>query len=98
MQGENFWGELIRCLREEKGLSQRVLADRASVNRSTLRRIEAGKTSADIEMMERVLSYLGYELEAIDMEAHRARIAELRAKYMAEQAQHIPRLISFRLE
>ena len=34
------WGDLIRELREEQGCTQRQLATRAWVNRTTLRRIE----------------------------------------------------------
>lgn len=61
----NFWGELIKSLREEQGISQRVLSEGASINRATLRRIEKGRTPGDIDMIERVLDYLGYDLEAI---------------------------------
>jgi transcriptional regulator with XRE-family HTH domain len=62
---ENFWGVLIQQLREEQKISQRQLAARAKVNRSTLRRIEEGTARGDIDIMERLLRYLGYELEAI---------------------------------
>ncbi|WP_113152762.1 helix-turn-helix transcriptional regulator [Nitratireductor sp. OM-1] len=61
----NFWGALIRALREEQGISQRTLAAATGVNRSTLRKIESGETSGDIRVMETLLSHLGYELEAI---------------------------------
>lgn len=64
-QRENFWGELIKSLREEQGISQRVLSEGASINRATLRRIEKGRTPGDIDMIERVLDYLGYDLEAM---------------------------------
>ena len=58
--GNNFWGNLIRSLREEQQISQRTLASAAKVNRSTLRRIESGQTSGDIRIMERLLNHLGY--------------------------------------
>jgi transcriptional regulator with XRE-family HTH domain len=54
-----------------------VLAERCQVNRSTLRRVEAGKTSGDIAMIEKVLHFLGYELDAIQAEAKKALIGEL---------------------
>ena len=66
MSGNNFWGNLIRSLREEQQISQRTLASAAKVNRSTLRRIESGQTSGDIRIMERLLNHLGYELEALE--------------------------------
>lgn len=65
-----FWGVLILQLREERGLSQRKLADAASVNRSTLRRIEEGTARGDIDVIERLLGYMGYELEALDQQAN----------------------------
>jgi transcriptional regulator with XRE-family HTH domain len=66
LNGNNFWGNLIRSLREEQRISQRTLAFAAKVNRSTLRRIESGQTSGDIRIIERLLNCLGYELEALE--------------------------------
>lgn len=71
---DNFWGDLIRSLREEQGLTQRKLCDRVRVNRSTLRKIEAGKTSPDMAVMERILAYLGYELEALAQDGVKERL------------------------
>lgn len=61
----NFWGQLIRQIREEQGVSQRVLANRARVGRSALRRLETGGAPGAIDVIERLLHYLGYELEAM---------------------------------
>ena len=61
----NFWGTLIVQLRHEQKVTQRQLAVRAHVNRSTLRRIEAGDAKGDIDTIEAILQYLGHELEAI---------------------------------
>ena len=72
MQGvgrNNFWGTLVHQLRDERRLSQRRLADQARVNRSTLRRIEEGTARGDIDVIERLLVNLGYELEALDQTA-----------------------------
>ena len=84
-----FWGALIKKLREERGVTQRTLAIEAEVNRSTLRRIEAGLTSGDMETVEKVLNFLGYELEALDrayIEEHRRVAAEMKQR-MVEQAE-----------
>lgn len=70
---ENFWGTLIKSLRDEQGVSQRVLAEGANINRATLRRIEKGRTPGDIDMIERVLDYLGYDLEALQRTPERTR-------------------------
>jgi len=69
----NFWGQLIQELRREKGLSQRRLSEAAAVNRSTLRRIEEGKARVGIDVIERLLEFMGYELEAIHCDAVKAK-------------------------
>jgi|GEM_PF-6008642 len=61
----NFWGELIKLLREEKDLSLRALAREVHINRTTLRKMELGEARCDIATLEKVLAYLGYEVEAI---------------------------------
>lgn len=66
MATQNFWGGLIRSLREEQGISQRMLVERARINRNTLRRLESGETGGYIEDIERALNYLGYDLEALE--------------------------------
>jgi transcriptional regulator with XRE-family HTH domain len=75
MLGKNFWGEQIRTLRDEIGISQRQLAKLAKVNRSTLRRIEAGEARGDIEVIERLLELLGYEM---DCHARESKLERLR--------------------
>lgn len=67
----NFWGELVSKLRQEQKMSQRTLAVLAKVNRATLRRIEAGATPSDVDVLERLLSCLGYELEALKLDGKR---------------------------
>ena len=66
MNGElKFWGALILQLRREQGVSQRQLAAGADVGRSTVRCIEKGQSKGDIYTMEKLLLYLGYELDAL---------------------------------
>ena len=65
MKQGNFWGSLIQQLRTEQSVSQRQLATGARVNRSTLRRIEDGTARGSIDALERLLAFLGYELEAM---------------------------------
>lgn len=94
---DNFWGTLIKSLREEQGVSQRVLAGGAGINRATLRRIEKGRTPGDIDMIERVLDYLGYDLEALQRVKDRAcRIApDNDSRVRLQLAAH--RILSLRL-
>ena len=84
--GNNFWGNLIRSLREEQQISQRTLASAAKVNRSTLRRIESGQTSGDIRIIERLLNRLGYELEALE-EVNAAQTRRMRDEAAADPEQ-----------
>ena len=69
MSQSNFWGPLIRELRTQQKISQRQLSEATRVNRATLRKIEAGTTPGDIDSMERLLHYLGYELDAVSKES-----------------------------
>lgn len=64
----SFWGQLIKSLREAQGISQRKLAGHASINRATLRKLERGEPGVAIEIVEKTLLCLGYELDAITVE------------------------------
>lgn len=76
----NFWGSLIRDLRNEANLSQRKLAEQAGVNRKTLRALENGTTSGEIDLIEKLLDFFGYELEAFKSDSVIARkLAEANA-------------------
>jgi len=65
----NFWGQLILQLRQEQGVSQRQLSAGSLVGRSTIRCIEKGQSKGDIYTIEKLLGYLGYELDAIPSES-----------------------------
>ena len=65
MPEPNFWGELLRKLRVEQGVTQRRLASKTGVNRNTLGNIERGVRVGDINTMETLLKFLGYELDAL---------------------------------
>jgi transcriptional regulator with XRE-family HTH domain len=60
-----YWCNLVRELRAERGLSQRQAAIAASINRSTLRRLERCRASPKISVLERLLTLYGYELDAV---------------------------------
>ena len=60
------FGALLRTLREEQGLSQTVLAERAGVDQGDISRFEAGKwgkRGVSFEMLDRILPVLGLRLE-----------------------------------
>lgn len=71
MPAPSFWGSLVFKLREEQQISQRTLSALAHVNRATLRRMETGETHGEVDVLERLLDCLGYELEALRIDSKR---------------------------
>ena len=69
-----FWGKLIKELRLKQGITQRRLAVLVGVNRMRLRNIEAGLVAGDIVIIEQLLGYLGYELEAMERDGEEERL------------------------
>lgn len=60
------FGARLRLLREERGLSQSALAERAGVDQGDISRFEAGKwgkRGISFEMLEKILPLLGLQLE-----------------------------------
>jgi transcriptional regulator with XRE-family HTH domain len=53
---------LVLMAREEAGLSQRELAERAGVTQSEIARIESGKREPSIPTLQRILAGAGLEL------------------------------------
>jgi transcriptional regulator with XRE-family HTH domain len=54
--------ENIRHIREERGMSQRALADRAGVVKSTIYEAEAGRHIPRIQTLEKIANALGVEI------------------------------------
>ena len=54
--------ETIKSLRLERGMSIRQLADATGVSKTPIVNIEQGYNSASIELVQRLLDHLGYEL------------------------------------
>ncbi|CAA2141515.1 helix-turn-helix domain-containing protein [Hyphomicrobium sp. ghe19] len=94
-QQENFWGQLIKKLREEQGVSQRVLATRTEVGRSALRRLEGGGAPGGIDVIEKLLHYLGYELDAIQRDDLASVLNEQRSREVDKK--QLSRIASHRL-
>lgn len=57
-------GETIKSLRQQKGLSQEVLAQEANISRATLSKLENGYiANISIVTVNQILSLLGYEID-----------------------------------
>lgn len=52
-------GQVIRGLREKRGLTQEVLSGLAAISRSHLAEIESGRTNANVETLWRISEALG---------------------------------------
>lgn len=59
------YGERLRQLRLEKGLSQQELANRLKINRSTYARYELGKTQPDFETVSRIADFFAVSTDYI---------------------------------
>ena len=77
------WGKLILELRNAQGVTQRVLCEQTKVTRSTLVRIERGRCAGNIAVVERLLSYFGYDLEAIQ---NRDNVSPIDARMVSEES------------
>ena len=55
-------GELIARVRNQRGLTQKELADKLSTSQSAINRIEAGKQNVTLEMLARISDVLNKEL------------------------------------
>ena len=57
-------GKTIKTLRQQKGLSQEILAQEANISRATLSKLENGYiANISIVTVNQILSLLGYEID-----------------------------------
>lgn len=61
----SVWGAIIREIRESQGISQRDLCARTGVGRTALRQLEMGLGLCSVEYLEKLLDFLGYDLDAL---------------------------------
>jgi HTH-type transcriptional regulator/antitoxin HipB len=56
------WGQTLRLLRREAGMTQEEVAEQAGVSQPLLSNVEAGKHGMLVSTLERILEVEGYEL------------------------------------
>ncbi|MGD9624407.1 MAG: helix-turn-helix domain-containing protein [Arcobacter sp.] len=57
-------GKTIKSLRQQKGLSQEILAQEANISRATLSKLENGYiANISIVTVNQILSLLGFEID-----------------------------------
>lgn len=57
------FNEILKALREERGLSQQELADALDITRSTLGNYEVGLRSPNMEMLEAIADYFNVDMD-----------------------------------
>ena len=57
------FNEILKALREERGLSQQELADALGITRSTLGNYEVGLRSPNMEMLEEIADYFNVDMD-----------------------------------
>jgi transcriptional regulator with XRE-family HTH domain len=65
------WRELLRELQAERGISTRQLAVTSGVDRSSIIRFSRGRATMRIDLFERLVAALGYELGLLDPHSRR---------------------------
>lgn len=54
---------IVRYVREQAGLSQRALAEKAGTTQAVVARIESGESNPGVETLSRLVKAAGFELE-----------------------------------
>lgn len=82
IQNRIAMGDRIHELREQKGLDLETLATKANIHAGTLRRIEAGKFSADLDVLYQIAQGLGMKIDFVELteEENHGSISHTRAK------------------
>ena len=69
-------GELIRTLRNRRGMTQEQLAEKSGISEWQLSRIECGKAEPSRDTLERVAPWLGVTVAYFDAQALGEAVAE----------------------
>lgn len=64
----SYWGRIVRDRRKELRLTQADLAELSGVSDNTIKNVEAANCSVSLDVYEKILNALGYDLEVIDMQ------------------------------
>ena len=67
IQNRVIMGERIRELREQKNMDLLTLAARSGIQPNTLKRIEAGKFSVDLDVLSKIAQGLGMKIDFVEL-------------------------------
>lgn len=68
VQNRVIMGDRIRELREQKGMSIAELSVRSNLQPNTLKRIEAGKFSADLDVLAQIAQGMGMKIDFVELQ------------------------------
>lgn len=77
-------GQSLKQIREEKDLSQTVLADRTGITQKQISKIETGKTNPSMETIFLILSELEYEIQLVQRSKEGSNAIKETIKMVAE--------------
>ena len=81
IQNRIIMGDRIRELREQKGMDIFSLAFKSNLQPNTLKRIEAGKFSADLDVLTKIAQGLGMKIDFVEIKNDQSHesISDLRS-------------------
>lgn len=67
IQNRVIMGDRIRELREQKGMDIMTLAFKSNIQPNTLKRIEVGKFSADLDILTQIAQGMGMKIDFVEL-------------------------------
>tara|TARA_R110000796_G_scaffold75010_3_gene168470 strand:+ start:4315 stop:4611 length:297 start_codon:yes stop_codon:yes gene_type:complete len=93
IQNKNFhWGQLIKEIREEKGLTKKELSELSGVPATTIGEIENVRNKnrgSNIHIIDKILIALGYELEAIAIDPEPSKFCSTKKMGLSSLRTHM---------
>jgi|TARA_R110000787_G_scaffold25275_2_gene71075 transcriptional regulator with XRE-family HTH domain len=78
---KNQWGKIVREIRREKDISIKQLGRLSDVGENTVGNIERRSQNCSVQILEKILSPLGYELEAMAIDPKPIRFISAKVLY-----------------
>ena len=76
-----YWGRVVREIRREQNISIKQLGRISGVGENTIGNIERRSQNCSVQVLEKILSSLGYELEAMTIDPKPIRFISARGLY-----------------
>lgn len=84
------YGQILKQLREEKGLSQQELADKFSINRSTYARYETSSTQPDYSILIRLADFYDVSVDYLLGREHTKDVVVIAAHRSDNELDSLP--------